>query len=118
MERALEIFLEEYLTWKKVISEKLKEAQTGFSKLKQQVEKGGINKDLRSALFMCQHELSTTAYLFLEAYMRVNNAYSWYDEEQKAEIDAYKPLSKRVGKFINEVNEFREDFQNPADLTR
>ena len=50
--------------------------------------------------------------------MRVNNAYSWYDEEQKAEIDAYKPLSKKVGKFINEVNVFREDFQNPADLTR
>ena len=117
MERALEIFLEEYLTWKSVVSEKLTNAKADFAKLKKQAETSGMCKELKSALFMCQHELSTTAYLFLESYLRVNNAYSFYDEEQQKEIDSYKTISKKVGQFINEVNEYREDFVNPADIT-
>ena len=38
MVRALEIFLEEYSTWKKVIIEKLAKAKADFEKLKKQIE--------------------------------------------------------------------------------
>ena len=117
MERALEIFLEEYLTWKKVIIEQLNKAKSDFTKLKKQAELKGISKEVSSALFMCQHQLTTHSYLFMESHMRVKNAYSFYDEQQKAEIDSYNSISKKVGKFINEVNEFRENYKNSFDLT-
>ena len=117
MVRALEIFLEEYSTWKKVIIEKLAKAKADFEKLKKQIEQNGTTKELDSALFICQHQLSTYSYMFMEAHMRVKNAYSFYDEEQKAEIDSYSAISKKVGKFINEVNEFRENYSS-VDLTK
>lgn len=116
MERALEIFLEEYLTWKKVIIEKLAKSKSSFEKLKKQIEQNGITKELSSALFICQHQLTTHSYMFMESHMRVKNAYSFYDEEQKAEIDSYNAISKKVGKFINEVNEFRENYSS-VDFT-
>jgi len=101
-----------------VIIEKLAKAKADFAKLKNQIQTNGLTKELDGALFMCQHQLTTYSYMFMEAHMRVKNAYSFYDDEQKNEIDSYNPVSKKVGKFINEVIEFRELCTSSVDYTK
>lgn len=102
MERALEIFYEEYKVFLDATEKETKEAiEVGTPLMKRLKEK--ITEEDMKKLFSLGHGLFQTNYLLMEYHLRLHN-YMWaYSGEMKEQIDRYDEVYKKAGEVSSKL---------------
>jgi len=110
MERALEIFYDEYMRYKTATLQKYKKAKIDFETIKEQIDKHGPTEGLKSALFSLSHGLFQINYMLMEARLHLHNI-GCYTGERKKEIDNYEKVHEMVNNFIGEIVDYSKELE-------
>ena len=112
MERALEIFLEEYTIWLNATKTDYNSTKTFFKEVKQQLASGQGHKDSLKELDSKRRHLFQMAYMMMESHLRLHNVYSWYSEKDKKLIDEYKTVSEKANNLNGEIYDYIKSLQS------
>ena len=112
MERALEIFLEEYTIWLNATKKDYNETSKFFKETKKQVAAGQAHNDILKELDSKRRHLFQMLYMMMESHLRLHNVYSWYSDDDKKLIDEYKPVSQKAANLNGEIFDYIKSLQS------
>ncbi|MBR6779296.1 MAG: hypothetical protein IKM43_04065 [Clostridia bacterium] len=117
MERALEIFLDNFLTWRRVVVASTSKAKKEFEIIKEKIESDGPTKELMFKLFSIRHDLFQSNYLFMESKLSLHNIYHAYPDNLKAQIDTYEDIYNKANKVIGIMYDYEKSLKNENEKT-